>query len=58
MAFSTESVILTFDGTICMGIDADAIVYTVDPEQKQITAVLPQAEVPFYDNIISNAKGR
>ena len=47
--FTTQSVILTYDGTICMGIDPDAIVYTVDPVQKQITAELPQAEILSHD---------
>lgn len=47
--FTTESVVLTYDGTICMGINADAIVYTVDPVQKQITAVLPQPEILSHD---------
>lgn len=47
--FTTESVILTYDGTICIGIDADSIVYTVDPVQKQIIAVLPQPEILSHD---------
>jgi hypothetical protein len=47
--FTTETVILTYDGTICMGIDPDAIVYTVDPAQKQITAALPQPELLSHD---------
>ena len=47
--FTTQSVILTYDGTICMGIDPDTIVYTVDPVQKQITAALPQPEILSHD---------
>ncbi|MBP0968349.1 MAG: DUF4230 domain-containing protein [Oscillospiraceae bacterium] len=47
--FTTESVILTYDGTICMGIDPDAIVYTVDPENRQIIAALPQPEILSHD---------
>ena len=47
--FTTESVILTYDGTICMGINADAIIYTVDPAAKQITAALPQPEILSHD---------
>ena len=47
--FTTESVVLTYDGTICMGIDTAQIGYAVDPSQKQITVTLPQPELLSHD---------
>lgn len=47
--FTTSSVILTFDGTVSMGIDPEAILYTVDPQQKTIAVNLPAPELLSHD---------
>lgn len=43
--FTTESVILTYDGAVCMGLDPAAISYAVDNLTKQITVSLPAPAV-------------
>ena len=47
--FTTSSVILTFDGTVNMGIDPEAIIYTVDSQEKTIAVNLPAPELLSHD---------
>ena len=47
--FSTDSVIITCDGTICMSVDAGAIGYAVDPESMQITVTLPEPQIISHE---------
>lgn len=47
--FSTDTVVLTCDGTITMRVDTDAIAYAVDPEAMRITVTLPEPEIVSHD---------
>jgi|GEM_PF-4684214 len=47
--FTTDSVVLTFDGSVCMGIDPTVIAYSVDPDAKVITVTLPQPEILSHE---------
>lgn len=49
MPFTTDSVILTCDGTISMAVDADAVLYEVDADAMQITATLPAPKVISHE---------
>ena len=46
---STDSVVITCDGTICMAVDADAIVYEIAPDTAQITVTLPEPEIVSHE---------
>lgn len=47
--FTTESVILTYEGKISIGIDMDAIIYNIDPDYRQITVLLPEPELIAHE---------
>lgn len=49
MPFTTDSVILTCDGTISMAVDADAILYEVDAAAMEITVTLPEPQVISHE---------
>lgn len=49
MPFTTDSVVLTCDGTVCMAVEAEEIGYTVDPDAMQITVTLPEPQVISHE---------